>query len=297
MRVSCREFLRSFGAGIVTLGALGLAGCSEGLRGGGLTPKPSGISFWKRFVLAPGSDRPLRELRVAVSVDFRVGGDPVNAFNWVDGYPILQAAKFGQWSWGLATPTLFDVLDTRSPFGLDPDAFSFQDAQGEYGNYSATFVFRRPELRPGETWEIDLLYLCAEDDFALVHLYRQALETIEVPTPPDAAPYEPTLSPAPLADEQGRIQVLVDVEKLGFPVRRVEAVAPDLQPHISENPIYQEGIGIKYAYGYGKPVFLTGDEVETDRVEGTRLRLCGEAEVQGLRWSGCIASPTVWLSL
>jgi hypothetical protein len=283
--------------GLIGAGPLALAGCTEGLPGGELQPRPSGVSFWKRFVVEPSAGRSVRDLRLSASVDFRVGGDPVNAFNWVDGYPLLQASKFGQWAWGLATPTLFDVLDTMSPFGLDPDAFSFQDAQGEFGEYSATFVFRRQELKPGEAWTIDLLYLAAVDDFALVQVYREALQTVKTPEPPDDVPTAPGASPVPLNDEKGRLVVRVETERFGFPIQSVEALSAELMPMISQNPIYREGIGVKYTVGFGERVFGTSEDVGSDTAELATRRLCGKVDHKGLQWSWCVSAPIVWLSI
>ena len=297
MEYSRRSFLRALGAGLFATGPLVLLGCTEGLPGANLKPTPSGVSLWKRLVVEPSAGRTVRDLRLSFSVDFRVGGDPVNAFNWVDGYPILQASKFGQWTWGIATPMPFDLLDTMSPFGLDPDSFAFQDAQGELGEYSATFVFRRSELKPGESWAVDLFYLAAVDDFSLVHVYREALQTMEIFEPPDTAPLAPDASPISLIDEQQRIKALVDVERFGFPIRSVEALSTDLKPMISQNPIYQEGMGVKYTLGFGEAVFGTSEDVGSDALEITARRLCGKVDHKGLRWSWCVSAPIVWLSV
>jgi hypothetical protein len=242
----------------------------------------------------------IRDFRISFSVDFHVGGLAENAFNWVDGYPILEAYLPGKGSWGIATPVDFDLLDTRRPFGLDPDAFSFYDTQGQVGDFSATFVFRKRTLEPGTSWQIPLLYLAGENDLGLIQIYRRVLpqiESFQMPTSLTPTSHEIYIT---LADQEEKIHVQVDATRLCSPIRSLDGMISFAQP----NPIYQEGLGAKYLTSYGELVSVTSENLKSGSIQIypdpqpeamiVARQVCGEQQHQQVKWRWCIEAPTLW---
>ena len=241
-------------------------------------------------------------MRISFSVDFHVGGQAENAFNWVDGYPILEARLPGQWSWGIATPVDFSLLDTRTPFSVDPDAFSFQDTQGQVGDFSTTFVFRRRTMEPRELWRLPLLYLAAENDLGLIQIYRNFLpsvESFEMPatlTPNEHQEY------VTLVDKEEKIQVQVDVTRLFSPVKSIDGFPGERVS--TPNPIYQEGLGAKYEISSGQLVFVSSanptdvsiqvDPPSAEKERNRARQLCGELQEKQLKWRWCMEVPMLW---
>jgi hypothetical protein len=298
-KFSRRSLLQWLGTSTLASSALALSGCTE-LFGHRDEPRVAGLSLARSLVLENTEAPPLHDFRLSFSVDFRVGGQRENAFNWVDGYPILRASLPGDWSWALATPSDFIVHDTLSPFGLDPDAFAFGDAQGESGAYSTTFVFRRPKLEFGDPWRIVLLYLAAEDDLGLVQIYRRVRSEIEsLPSPNSLVPNF-TGDIATVAGEDASVRVHTDATRLVTPIQSIEGFGGKRTPSV--NPIYQEGLGAKYITSGGELVYLTS-ELESRRVqiyhhaageETLAQQLCGEHEHRQVRWRWCLEAPVVW---
>lgn len=299
-RLSRRSFLQLLGTSTLSTSALTITGCAE-LFGPSKPPqRVVGISLARHLVIENSGTSAIRDFRISFSVDFHVGGLAENAFNWVDGYPILQAYLPRQWSWGISTPVDFDLLDTRTPFGLDPDAFSFYDTQGQVGDFSTTFVFRKRTLEPGTSWRIPLLYLAGENDLGLIQIYRRVLPQIELfqmPTSLTPTPHENYIT---LADQEMKISVQVDGTRLYSPIRSIDGTLDFARP----NPIYQEGLGAKYLTSYGELIFVTSENTESGSIQvdpeplpGALVfarRVCGERLYKQVKWRWCVETPNLW---